>query len=239
MGEIRSSGTFEAGCQHVNLTCELTTGKTPTENTSLAQIGQFRCADCGVSLYPIGANGKPSEFIRVPLVTTSPEEKPARAPKKTPDPSLAKSRINRKGLPPGTPAPEFSLPRLDGGAAVALADYRGRQVLIVFIGSDCKYCDDVAPDIQRLHDSGFPVLAIGQKSEAAMREKVAGWTFPVVMQREWEVSKLYGRFALPVGNLIDESGVIVEEAVGTPALPSLIERLIVPLTAQPVDAAQL
>lgn len=90
MPEIRSSGTFDAGCQHLSLTCELTAGKTPTANTSVAQIGQFRCADCGVALYPMGNNGT-SELIRVPLVTTAPEAKvrpsAERQPPKPPDPT--------------------------------------------------------------------------------------------------------------------------------------------------------
>src|SRR5438067_9853935 len=39
------------------------------------------------------------------------------------DRSLANSRINRKGLTAGTPAPSFRLPRVDGGQ-LSLEDYR-------------------------------------------------------------------------------------------------------------------
>ncbi|HEY8678000.1 MAG TPA: hypothetical protein VIN39_05135 [Candidatus Dormibacteraeota bacterium] len=39
--------------------------------------------------------------------------------------SLAESRVLRSGLPPGTTAPEFRLPSLDGGE-LSLSDYRGR-----------------------------------------------------------------------------------------------------------------
>lgn len=88
MPEIRSSGTFEAGCQHVNLTCDLTVGQTPTANTSVAQLSQFQCTDCGVALYPVGPKGGAVEGIAVPLVTTAPAAKsPAKpAARKSPTP---------------------------------------------------------------------------------------------------------------------------------------------------------
>ncbi|RMF87775.1 MAG: hypothetical protein D6736_12085, partial [Nitrospinota bacterium] len=45
--------------------------------------------------------------------------------------SLAGSRINRSGLSAGTLAPDFTLPRLEGGE-LALAEYRGQPVVLVF-----------------------------------------------------------------------------------------------------------
>lgn len=42
---------------------------------------------------------------------------------------LSTSRIERDGLPPGTPAPRFQLPEI-GGRTVRLEDYRGKQVQI-------------------------------------------------------------------------------------------------------------
>ena len=44
---------------------------------------------------------------------------------KQPDPSLARSRLNRSGLKAGAVAPEFRLPRIDGGE-LALAELPGR-----------------------------------------------------------------------------------------------------------------
>lgn len=93
--EIKSGTTFDAGCQHTSLTCELAAGKTPTANTSVAQISQFRCADCGIALYAVGNGGKPANFITVPLVTTAPEVKSRPKPE-----SLGKSPEKAEG--PGT-----------------------------------------------------------------------------------------------------------------------------------------
>ncbi|MFO1095357.1 MAG: redoxin domain-containing protein [Planctomycetaceae bacterium] len=93
---------------------------------------------------------------------------------KQPDPSLARSRINRSGLKAGTLAPEFQLPRIDGGE-LALQDYRGRRVLLVFSDPECGPCDELAPHLQELHagDTGLQVLMISREDADATRAKAA------------------------------------------------------------------
>ncbi len=56
--------------------------------------------------------------------------------------SLARSRLNRSGLKAGTAAPDFRLPRLDGGE-LALADLGGRRVLLVFSDPECGPCNEL------------------------------------------------------------------------------------------------
>src|SRR5689334_6239075 len=58
--------------------------------------------------------------------------------------SLTRSRINRSGLKAGDRAPEFRLPRLDGGE-LALEEFRGRSVLLVFSDPHCGPCNLLAP----------------------------------------------------------------------------------------------
>jgi peroxiredoxin len=139
---------------------------------------------------------------------------------------LAISRINRSGLKTGTPAPAFRLPHLDGGE-VSLEDYRGRRVLLVFSDPECGPCDELAPRLERLRrrTSDVEVLMVSRRDAAANREKARrlGLTFPVVLQRHWEVSRLYATFATPVGYLIDEQGVIATDmAVGVEPILALL-----------------
>jgi hypothetical protein len=37
-------------------------------------------------------------------------------------------------------------------------------------------------------------------------------TFPVVLQRYWDISRQYGRMATPIAYLVDEQGMVVGEA---------------------------
>lgn len=56
-------------CQHLTVTCDISTGRTPTAHTSEARFRNFRCADCGVPLYAVTPQGKTTTFVNVPLVT--------------------------------------------------------------------------------------------------------------------------------------------------------------------------
>lgn len=125
--------------------------------------------------------------------------------------SVEFSRINREGLPPGTQAPNFRLPRLDGGE-LSLEEYRGRRVLLVFSDPDCGPCNLLAPQLEDLHNrtADLEIVMISRGDRDANRAKAAvlGLTFPIVLQRKWEISRDYGMFATPIGFLINEQGVI-------------------------------
>jgi peroxiredoxin len=139
--------------------------------------------------------------------------------------SLDSSRILRSGLKPGTIAPAFRLPRVDGGE-LALEEFRGRRVLLVFSDPACGPCDVLAPRLEEIHRGAtdFRVLMVSRGDAEANREKVAhhGLTFPVVLQRLWEVSREYGMFATPIAFMIDANGVIeANVAVGLDAILNL------------------
>ena len=49
-----------------------------------------------------------------------------------------------------------------------------------------------------------------------------GLTFPIVLQKRWEVSLQYAMFATPIGYLIDEQGVLLRDvAVGVEPILAL------------------
>jgi peroxiredoxin len=142
------------------------------------------------------------------------------------DPSLAKSRLNRNGLKAGTRAPEFCLPRIDGGH-LSLTDFRGQRVLLVFSDPDCGPCDELAPHLQELHEqrADLQVLVVSRRAAEATRDKAArlGLTFPIVLQKQWEISLKYAMFATPIGYLIDERGILASDvAVGVGPILALV-----------------
>lgn len=142
------------------------------------------------------------------------------------DRSLAQSKINRDGLNPGTVAPDFTLPTVEG-AELTLRDYEGRRVLLVFSDPDCVPCMALAPRLQELSRTidDVQVLMVSRGDRDANRRKIAehGLRFPVVLQKQWEVSRAYGKFVTPMGYLIDERGVITAPvAVGADAILALL-----------------
>jgi peroxiredoxin len=143
--------------------------------------------------------------------------------------TVAKSHIERHGLKAGTPAPVFRLPDLSG-RMVSLEEYRGSQLLLVFTDPHCGPCDQIAPELVRLHGqhqgNGLALVMVGRGDPEENREKARrnGFDFPVVLQKKWELSKRYGIFATPVAFLINEEGVIARDvATGAEAILELVE----------------
>ena len=195
--------------------------------------------------YRIDANGRIASELTVarsrycnwrtvPL-TTRPAKRGIGSPShgKPVDPSLARSRLNRNGLKAGTTAPDFRLPRMDG-EELSLSDLRGQCVLLVFSDPDCGPCDELAPQLEKIHQERpeLQVLMVSRRDAEATRAKAAklGLTVPIVLQDQWEISLKYAMFATPVGYLIDEQGITLRDvAVGvTPILALATERSPIP-----------
>jgi peroxiredoxin len=129
--------------------------------------------------------------------------------------SLTRSKIKRDGLKAGTPAPEFRLPCLDGTER-SLEGFRGRRVLLIFSDPHCGPCEALAPDLAKFHraQTGVSVVMIsrGEPKENRAKVKEHDLSFPVLLQQRWEVSRLYAMFATPMAYLIDEQGIILNDA---------------------------
>ena len=144
------------------------------------------------------------------------------------DPSLSRSKLNRSGLKAGAAAPDFRLPRIDGGE-LSLADYRGERILLVFSDPNCGPCDELAPRLQEIHlqRPDVQVLVVSRREAEATRAKAAklGLSFPILLQKQWEISLQYAMFATPIAYLIDEQGVLLSDvAVGVAPILALAEQ---------------
>jgi peroxiredoxin len=126
---------------------------------------------------------------------------------------ISQSLVLRDGLKPGTPAPRFTLPDLEG-RPVSLDAYRGRRVLLVFSDPQCGPCNELAPQlaaVDRTHrNNGLAVVMVarGDREENRRKAREHELRFPLVVQEQWKLSKEYGIFATPVAFLIDQNGVI-------------------------------
>ncbi len=68
------------------------------------------------------------------------------------------------------------------------------------------------------------MVSQGEPGENRAKIKHHGLTFPVVLQKRWEVSRDYAFFGTPVAYLIDTAGVIAADiAVGVDAIMELMQ----------------
>jgi peroxiredoxin Q/BCP len=115
--------------------------------------------------------------------------------------SLAKAeapRASKSGLAVGEKAPAFHLPR-DGGGAVSLSDYSGKQLVLFFYPrADTPGCTKEAIDFTRLSgaftESQTAVLGVSAdppKAQAAFRDKHQLST-PLVSDEQHDMLEAYG-----------------------------------------------
>jgi methylamine dehydrogenase accessory protein MauD len=128
--------------------------------------------------------------------------------------AVTPGRVGRSGLRPGRRAPDFTLPRV-GGGEVALHDFAGRKVLLVFAQAGCGPCHAVMPALNRLAHGDVQVLAVHNGEAAAIRKWAAEVQarFPVLVQERFSLSKRYEVFATPFAFLIDAQGVITSKGI--------------------------
>lgn len=123
-------------------------------------------------------------------------------------------------LRPGAAAPDFRLEALSG-AVHALAEKRGRVVLVNFWATWCAPCEEEMPAMERLYRDlaprGFELLAVSVDSEVepvrAFRRRLA-LSFPILHDPGKEAASRYQVARFPETFLVDRRGVLVERYIG-------------------------
>ena len=125
-------------------------------------------------------------------------------------------------LEPPVTAPGFSLTDMDGEQHT-LDDYRGKVIMLNLWATWCPPCRREIPSMesifQDLKDKGFVVLAVNQFETpdhvfAYMGQLSVYPTFPVLFDRDSQVSELYGVKGLPTTLLINKQGQVAYRALG-------------------------
>jgi len=109
-------------------------------------------------------------------------------------------------------APDFTLKSAEG-KNLRLQEQRGQVVLVNFWASWCGPCRQEMPHLNRLYDkykaSGFTLLAVNIDDDARTGSSTAakwGLKFPVLLDADKTVSKLYDLGSMPATVLIDRDG---------------------------------
>ncbi len=137
---------------------------------------------------------------------------------------LKDSSFNPSAKPPlgkGVPAPNFSLPGLEGNK-VSLTDFRGKVVLLNIWATWCAPCVEEMPSMEKLYQElkgeDFELLAISVDESGAeavkpfMERHKLG--FPVLLDTKGEIKNLYQATGVPESFIIDKDGMIVEKIIG-------------------------
>ena len=134
------------------------------------------------------------------------------------------SAVNLSGrqvLGKGLPAPNFSLPDLDGNM-VRLADYKGKVVLLNIWATWCAPCVEEMPSMEKLYQElkseGFEILAVSIDTLGAESVlpfmKMHKLNFPILTDTKGTIKNLYHVTGVPESILIDKEGIIAEKMIG-------------------------
>ena len=147
---------------------------------------------------------------------------------------------------PVIPAPDFTL--VDQyGEEHSLSDYKGKTIFLNFWATWCGPCRGEMPDIQALYEEyggnqgdlvvlGVAAPGLGQEGtqeEIAIFLEENGYTFPTVMDTEYQLTYQYGIRAYPTTWMIDGEGNLygyVESAMTGEIMRDIVEQT---MEAQP------
>ena len=117
-------------------------------------------------------------------------------------------------------APAFTLDRLDRNGQLAVADLRGKAVVVNFWASWCIPCRDEAPVLQktyeRYRDQGLVVLGVDVndfRQDARRFMKRYGLTYPVVYDGKGSTVGKWGVRGFPETFFVDRTGKLVGERI--------------------------
>ena len=135
-----------------------------------------------------------------------------------------KEIIARNGIEIGKSAPDFTLTKLDG-TNVKLSDLKGKKVILNFWATWCGPCQQEMPDMEAFykeHKENVEILAInytpsekgGGEEKVSNFAKEKGITFPILLDKNIDVTTAYKVITIPTSYFIDTKGVIQDKFIG-------------------------
>jgi cytochrome c biogenesis protein CcmG, thiol:disulfide interchange protein DsbE len=133
------------------------------------------------------------------------------------------------------PAPDLSLPPLDGGDEQSLSDWRGKVVVLNYWASWCEPCKEESPLLERWHRKiskrngtvlGIDVLDVTSDAKEFIAEY--GLTYPHLRDKDGSTQEDFGVIAYPETFVIDPQGRIAASRRG-PVDEKFLRSTVLPL----------
>ncbi len=124
---------------------------------------------------------------------------------------------------PGFIAPSFTL-ETPFGEEYSLDDFHGKPTLVLFWASWCSVCKTVMPGLEHIYQEfspqGFQIFAINATQQDILMNAInyftsQGYSFPMLVDANGDVSHAYYVRALPTAALIDRDGKITDVIIGS------------------------
>lgn len=127
----------------------------------------------------------------------------------------------------GATAPDFTLSTLDG-KNVQLSNLKGKKIMLNFWTTWCPPCKAEMPDIQKFYtEAGDEIEILAVNIDTSY--DVAGFVddmkinFPVLLDKDGKVMKMYRILTIPTTYFIDKNGVIQNKIIGAMTVEKMRE----------------
>lgn len=128
------------------------------------------------------------------------------------------------GLNKGETPPDFTLTKLDG-EEVTLSELKGKKVVLNFWATWCPPCKAEMPHMQKYYedqaeDANVEILAVNltysEKAVKNVQSFINSYdiTFPVALDADDEIGKLYEVLTIPSTYFIDSEGNVQHRVIG-------------------------
>lgn len=147
--------------------------------------------------------------------------------------SFVERTMKLKAVQVGQPAPDFSIPSVDGKSTIKLSDFKGKYVLLDFWASWCAPCRQENPNVvkafQKYNSRNFTILGISLDKDKAAWEKAIkddnlNWSHGGELKDfESQVAQLYQIEAIPSSFILNPEGKIIAKNLRDKELAKFLE----------------